>query len=161
MQGALAGLRGRLRTERMVGLAWEPWRPPISKYFPLGLPVPLSQGLLTHWKAPGQRQPRRKAANTVAKGNQLDRECASSPSAQLGGKAQATSKAWHWLCREGPFREVPSLPAVPRPTSNQSGQPGLQLACHCGLQLACSQWTEQCSPLPAAPRDVIALRTPY
>lgn len=90
----------------MVGLAWEPWQPPISKYFPLGLPLPLSQGLLTHWKAPGQRQPRRKAANTVAKGKQMDRECAPSLSAQLGGKAQAISKAWHLLFREEPFHEI-------------------------------------------------------
>ena len=91
----------------MVGLAWEPWQPPISKYFPLGLPVPLSQGLLTHWKAPGQRQPRRKAANTVAKGNQMDRECAPSLSAQLGGKAQATSKYGTGSSGRGPSMRFP------------------------------------------------------
>lgn len=68
----------------------------------LGLPLPFSPGLLTHWKAPGQKQPRRKTANTVLKGKQMGGECAPSLSAQLGGKAQATSKTGHLLARERP-----------------------------------------------------------
>lgn len=92
----------------MVGLAWEPWQSVSHlKVFPLGASSPTLPGAVNSLESPWPEAARRKAANTVAKGKQMDRECAPSLSAQFGGKAQATSKAWHLLFREGPFHEIP------------------------------------------------------
>lgn len=63
-------------------------RSSFSKPVSFGLPLPLSQELLTYypWKAPGLRQPTGKAANTMAKGEQMDRDDSIFPRVQGVGK---------------------------------------------------------------------------
>ena len=74
-------------------------------------------------------------------------------SAQLGGKAQATSKTWHLLAREQPSMRL--ITACCTEASQQPEWPARgSVSMHHHLQ-----WTEQWPSLPAAPGNVFVLNT--
>lgn len=72
-------------------------------------------------------------------------------SAQLGGKAQATSKTWHLLAREQPSMRL--ITACCTKASQQPEWPARESASmHHHLQ-----WTEQWPSLPAAPGECLCV----
>lgn len=118
---------------------------------PLGASSPTSpRGAVNSLESPCPEAARRKAANTVVKGKQMDRECAPSLSAPLGGKAQATSKACYMLSGEEPSTRLPNCLLF-------QGQPATRVAVRASASV--SRWAEECSDLPAPPGHVFMLGT--